>query len=199
MSDLLEVSRAFAARGWCVGTSGNFSMALNKNPLTLGITASGVDKRTLSTDQILEIDSEGRLIGIHSLKPSAETRLHLTIVQTTGAGSVLHVHSVWNNIISGLYAHKNGIALDGYEMLKGLEGVTTHDHREWIPILENTQDMEVLSQEIKKILNQYPQSHGFLLKNHGLYTWGADVFQAQRHVEIFEFLFETVGRLQIHA
>jgi hypothetical protein len=26
-------------------------------------------------------------------------------------------------------------------MLKGLDGVTTHEHREWIPILPNSQDM----------------------------------------------------------
>ena len=25
-------------------------------------------------------------------------------------------------------------------MLKGLSGVTTHAHREWLPVIENTQD-----------------------------------------------------------
>ena len=33
----------------------------------------------------------------------------------------------------------------GYEMLKGLHGVTTHEHREWIPVLENDQDMSRLA------------------------------------------------------
>ena len=39
-----------------------------------------------------------------------------------------------------------------------------------------------------------PLRHGFLIRRHGLYTWGRDVEEACRHVEIFEFLFEVVGR-----
>jgi methylthioribulose-1-phosphate dehydratase len=33
-----------------------------------------------------------------------------------------------------------------------------------------------------------------LLKAHGLYTWGADVAEARRHVEILEFLLEVLTR-----
>ena len=36
---------------------------------------------------------------------------------------------------------------------------------------------------------------GFLLRGHGLYTWGDDLAQARRHVEILEFLLETSGRM----
>ena len=39
-----------------------------------------------------------------------------------------------------------------------------------------------------------PACHGFLLRRHGLYTWGATVPEAVRHVEIIEFLLETIGR-----
>ena len=34
----------------------------------------------------------------------------------------------------------------------------------------------------------------FLLRRHGMYTWGDTLFQALRHVEIVEFLLEAVGR-----
>ena len=37
-------------------------------------------------------------------------------------------------------------------MLKGLEGVTTHEHREWIPILENDQDMPRLAGQVRQLL-----------------------------------------------
>ncbi|HSQ21036.1 MAG TPA: class II aldolase/adducin family protein, partial [Blastocatellia bacterium] len=37
-------------------------------------------------------------------------------------------------------------------------------------------------------------AHGFLLRRHGLYTWGNDITEAKRHVEIFEFLLEVRGR-----
>jgi methylthioribulose-1-phosphate dehydratase len=40
----------------------------------------------------------------------------------------------------------------------------------------------------------HPLRHGFLIRRHGLYTWGRDVDEARRHVEVLEFLLEVVGR-----
>jgi methylthioribulose-1-phosphate dehydratase len=79
-------------------------------------------------------------------------------------------------------------------MLKGLAGVKTHQHREWLPILENSQDMVALAESIGNTLKDHPEAHGVLLQRHGLYTWGDDLGQAKRHVEIIEFLLETTGR-----
>jgi methylthioribulose-1-phosphate dehydratase len=87
-----------------------------------------------------------------------------------------------------------GLAISGYEMLKGLEGVKTHEHREWIPIFANAQDVRALAEKVSDELKRESEAHGFLLSGHGLYTWGVDVAQARRHVEIFEFLFEVLGR-----
>ena len=80
-------------------------------------------------------------------------------------------------------------------MLKGLEGVRTHTHREWLPILENSQDMTELSRTVSDTLREQPGAHGFLLREHGLYTWGATLQEAKRHVEILEFLMETLVRV----
>ena len=79
-------------------------------------------------------------------------------------------------------------------MLKGLEGVQTHQHREWLPILENSQDYDALARNVERVLGDHPGSHGFLLRRHGLYTWGRDLTEAKRHVEILEFLMEVLGR-----
>jgi methylthioribulose-1-phosphate dehydratase len=76
--------------------------------------------------------------------------------------------------------------------LKGLQGVSTHEHREWVPILENSQDMEKLSAQAEELLLRNPELHGFLIHRHGLYTWGKDLAEARRHVEILEFLFEAI-------
>ena len=40
-----------------------------------------------------------------------------------------------------VHAAAGGLAIEGYEMLKGLDGVPTHEHREWLPIVDNDQDM----------------------------------------------------------
>jgi methylthioribulose-1-phosphate dehydratase len=195
-SGLVAISRSFYARGWALGTSGNFSAVLTREPLRLAITASGADKGELNAEQILLVGRDGNQSEDSTSKPSAETLLHINVVLQRGAGAVLHTHSVWSTVLSNVHAAAGGILIEGFEMLKGLEGVNTHEHREWLPIVENSQDMRALAENVSKTLALYPDAHGFLVRQHGLYTWGADLGKAKRHVEILEFLLETTGRLQ---
>jgi methylthioribulose-1-phosphate dehydratase len=191
---LAEIGRQCYARGWALGTSGNFSAVVSRDPLRLAITTSGVDKGLLTTGGIVEIDDQGKVVA-GSGKPSAEASLHLAIVRARGvaAGAVLHTHSIWSTILSD-NAPESGLAIEGYEMLKGLDGVRTHDHREWLPILDNTQDWTAAVPRVEAILREHPEAHGFLIRRHGLYTWGRDLAEAKRQVEILEFLFEVMGR-----
>jgi len=197
---LAEIGRRFYDRGWVLGTSGNFSAVISRDPLRLAITSSAAHKGRLDVRQFLEIDADGRVAGAagrrrrsHAGKPSAEMRLHLEIVALRGAGAVLHTHSVWSTILSDLHANARGLAIEGFEMLKGLEGVTTHAHREWIPIVKNDQDMTRLAREVRRALDEHPPAHAFLIERHGMYTWGRTLADAERHVEIVEFLLEAVG------
>ncbi|HYL97824.1 MAG TPA: methylthioribulose 1-phosphate dehydratase [Blastocatellia bacterium] len=223
---LAEVGRDFHRRGWALGTSGNFSAVIKREPLKIAITASGLDKGALSAEHILEVPVDDDALGAkhildagpdgqsvqpvlttqtaasntrvaiqRSLKPSSETIIHLAVARATSAGSVLHTHSVWSTLLSESFAPDAGLALEGYEMLKGLAGVTTHLHREWLPILDNTQDWAAAAPGIESLLKKDPNLHGFLIRGHGLYTWGSNLIEARRHVEILEFLLEVKGRL----
>lgn len=193
-TQIAEIGKNFYSRGWVLGTSGNFSAVLSNDPLQLAITASGNDKGNLTTEHILQIDVDGNVIaGVG--KPSDETKLHLTAVKLRGARAVLHTHSVWSTLLSQkVFAQSDGIAISGYEMLKGLAGVKTHNHTEWLPIVENSQAMDELANTVEATLQRFPNAHGFLLRGHGLYTWGKDLAEAKRHIEIFEFLLEVTGR-----
>ncbi len=189
---LSEIGRDFYHRGWLYGTSGNLSAVLGSEPLRLAITATGVDKGRLSPSHMLEIDGNGEVIrGV--LRPSSETFVHLAIVRNRHAGAVFHTHSVWSTVLSERYASRGGIEIRNYEMLKGLENVRTHQHREWIPVLGNSQDMRTLSQEIGNVVRLQPLVHGIVLRGHGLYTWGSSIEDAKRHVEVLEFLLEVLG------
>jgi methylthioribulose-1-phosphate dehydratase len=190
---LVAIGREFHSRRWALGTSGNYSAVLSHAPLRLLITSSGLDKSVLSAKDFLEIDQHAAVLK-GTGKPSAETSLHLAVVAARNAGCVLHTHSVWSTLLSERYQPQGGLAFSGYEMLKGLEGVKTHLHREWIPIFANDQDIPALAANVEAELDRDPASHGFLLSGHGLYTWGEDLAQARRHIEIFEFLFEVAGR-----
>jgi methylthioribulose-1-phosphate dehydratase len=195
-ASLAEAAKGFYQRGWALGTGGNFSAVAGSEPLRLVITSSGVDKGRLTTDQFVQVDGDGKIVAGEG-RPSDETKLHLTIVRQRSAQAVLHTHSVWSTMLSALLVNENGIEISGYEMLKGLAGVRTHEHREWLPILDNSQDMDELSRELEDLLLQRPNAHGFLVRGHGLYTWGKSVDEATRHVEIIEFLLEVIGRTRI--
>jgi methylthioribulose-1-phosphate dehydratase len=192
-TSLAQIAKECYARGWALGTSGNFSSVVNREPLVLTITATGLHKGTLSPENFVRVDANGTVVEGSGF-PSAETALHLLLATARRAGAVLHTHSVWSTIISDRHANASGLWIEGYEMLKGLEGVKSHVQREWLPIIENDQDMARLAGVVEANLTQHPNAHGFLLRRHGLYTWGESLEQAKRHLEILEFLLEVLGR-----
>jgi methylthioribulose-1-phosphate dehydratase len=192
---LRSVGEYFHQRAWSLGTSSNYSVVIDRDPLELLITASGKDKGRLARTDFVRIDAKGEPTAPSQPAASAERHLHVMLAEAAGAGAVLHTHSVWGTILSDRFHEDGGMAVCGYEMLKGLHGVKTHEHREWIPIFENTQDIPALAGQVRTALAETsPAPHGFLIHRHGLYTWGADLDEARRHVEIFEFLFEVLGR-----
>lgn len=191
---LSEAGYEFYRRNWVLGTSGNFSAVMEQEPLKLCITSSGNEKGSLDETHFLEIDGNAEVLQGFGT-PSAETLLHLTIYRFfPNTGSILHTHSVWGTILSDIFYEKGFIEISGYEMLKGLSGVKTHEHTEQVPIVENSQDYIALSHVIENVLRENPNCHGVYLRRHGLYTWGENVKEAKRHIEIFEFLFEVLGR-----
>jgi methylthioribulose-1-phosphate dehydratase len=118
--------------------------------------------------------------------------LHLAVARATGAGAVVHTHSVWDTLASLRPGAE--LALAGFELLKALDGVDTHEHREVLPIFDNDQDMARLATGVEAALAARPGGHGFLLRAHGLYAWGADLESAERQLEALELLLEVVGR-----
>jgi len=192
--ELVDVGREFYRRGWTLGTSGNFSILLARKPLRICVTASGIEKSQLDETNFLELDDDAEIL--HGFgKPSAETLLHLTMYRfLPRARTILHTHSVWGTILSDVYFENGAIAINGYEILKGLSGVESHEHRETVPIVENSQDHVALSHVVENVLRDSSNIHGIYLRRHGLYAWGETVDQARRHIEILEHLFEVSGR-----
>jgi methylthioribulose-1-phosphate dehydratase len=69
----------------------------------------------------------------------------------------------------------------------------------WLPIFENTQEIPLLAEQVRQQFSaaDRPLTYGYLIRKHGLYTWGRDLDEARRHVEILEFLLECHGRLMM--
>jgi methylthioribulose-1-phosphate dehydratase len=191
---LREVAADFYTRGWSLGTSGNYSVVLWRAPLRLLITASGRDKGRLTERDFVIVDEAARAIALGPLLPSAETPLHVVVAHRPDIGAVLHTHSVQATVLSKAHFAQGRVEIGGYEMLKGLSGITSHEASVGIPILENTQEIQALSARVAGLLAEGALPYGFLIRAHGLYTWGRDLDEARRHVEILEFLFETLIR-----
>lgn len=192
---LRRVGHQLWTRGWSLGTSSNYSVVAERDPLRLIITASGKDKGHLGPHDFVMVDDQGHSVVEGQPKSSAETMLHC-LAARHGAGAVLHTHSVWGTLLSNHFAAVGGIRIAGFEMLKGLEGISTHQSSCWIPIFENTQDIPALAQQVES----YLQTEGrepcwaYLIRRHGMYTWGRDLAEATRHIEVLEFLLECLGR-----
>ncbi len=196
---LIECGRDFHHRGWSLGTSSNYSAVVCREPLTLVMTGSGFDKGALQPEQFLVVNENAESLTGPYPKPSAEALLHTTLAKRTDIGAVLHTHSICGTVLSEGFRSDGELRLRGYEMLKGLNGIATHEAEVAIKIFANTQDIVTLAHSLEECLLGEPESlrHGFLLAGHGLYTWGGNLAAARRQVEALEFLFEVVTKKKL--
>ena len=183
--ELIVNIRELAEAGWTPATSSNFSRRLDDRHAA--ITVSGRDKGKLKEDDIMVVDFDGLAVGSDH-RPSAETLLHTQLYRRfPEIGCILHTHSPTQTIASRLFAADGHVRLEGYELLKAFAGNSTHEMAVDVPVLPNSQDMDVLSAQVESLLDAGPM-WGYLIDGHGLYAWGRDMAEARRHLEGFEFL-----------
>jgi methylthioribulose-1-phosphate dehydratase len=189
-AELIAAGRELYARGMVPATSGNFSARLSNGDIL--ITVSGAHKGRLDVSQLMLIDAEGR--SLDGRRPSAETALHLQLYRRfPDSHAVLHPHAVNATLLSRLDSGHR--VLKGYELLKALPGIDTHDCEVVIPNFPNDQDIERLARQVDDYMERHDPVAAYLIGGHGFYTWGASVGDALRHVEALEFLFECELRL----
>lgn len=184
-AQIISHTRELAAKGWTPATAGNFSIRMDQNHAA--ITISGKDKGRLTEADIMVVDMENRPVATHH-RPSAESALHTHLYRRyPDVGAVLHTHSPTQTIAGLLNAAEGRVRLQGYELFKALRGHMTHDATFDLPVVPNSQDMAELTASVDAVL-QTPNTWGYLIAGHGLYAWGADIAEARRHLDAFEFL-----------
>lgn len=182
---LAVTAREFHGRGWMWGTSGNLSIRLSADPLAFLVTASGRDKDALEERDSLLVGAGGAPLEEWIGRPSAEMPVHERIYREAGAGAVYHVHTVMAAVMSDHGFVHGGLNLENLEMLKGF-GHPEPWVRLRLPIAENDADSSVIAESVARAIT--PGVPGVLIRNHGLYAWGATPSEARRHVEVFEYL-----------
>lgn len=150
---------------------GNISVKKSSN--TFLITRSGVCKGEVSSEDILEIDSEGKIISGKG-KASTENKLHLYIyAQRPEINAVVHCHPIY----------ASAFAVFG-------EGLTKHILPEVVLTLGKIPLCEYATpstEELAKSLEPHVKhSWAFLLRNHGAVTIGRDLNDAYFKMEKLE-------------
>ncbi|QYR23714.1 methylthioribulose 1-phosphate dehydratase [Paenibacillus sp. sptzw28] len=197
LAELSEVKSLFASRGWFPGTSGNLSIRVGEfepDNFDFAITASGKDKSLSTPEDFLFVNQGGQPSEPTKLKPSAETLIHCEIYRMTGCGAIFHVHTVFNNVVSELFWNRKSIPVEGVELIKAFNIWDEEAHID-IPVVSNYAHIPSIVPEVTQRLD--PRIPGIVLRKHGIYAWGANAFEAKRHLEAFEFLFEYVYRSEL--
>lgn len=192
MRQLAETIRMYNAKGWSPATSTNYSF--KDKDQSIWVSKSGIDKSQFSASDFITVNNLGNAVGEYKdVRPSAETLIHCIIYQLfPETGIILHSHSINPVLISTM--HKDSFEFEGYEIQKGFKGQTTHDTKVSIPIFDNTQDMVDFGSTLRTHASSL-ENHCFIMRKHGTYAWGKDLFEAKRHLETLEYLCEVEVKL----
>lgn len=180
---LVAEAARYAAMGWMRGTSGNLSVVLERRPLRMAVTASGLDKGELTPQDVVLVGEHGIPLPGQDRVPSTEAPLHARIAEVSGAGAVVHVHTLAPVLAAERWP--TGIPLHDLEMLKGF-GRAAHRDVVVIPVVPNGQDMGDLGDAFE--IGFRPDTPALVVARHGIYVWGADLYQARHRLECLEWL-----------
>jgi methylthioribulose-1-phosphate dehydratase len=173
---LCDVAKRLDSRLAIPATSSNFSLRTSAENFL--ISRSGIHKRLLTPEHFIRTDLDGKPLHPLSPKPSDETLLHALIYKKDRAAqAILHCHAPeLEKLQSPQWIFQ------GHELLKAM-GLKSHEEPYAFPVFSNSQDMNVLAEQIDK----HSAVHGWLgcfhLERHGIYISGITIENALMKLE----------------
>jgi methylthioribulose-1-phosphate dehydratase len=201
---LVELLRDFHARGWVSGTGGGICGPADGGGLLLAPT--GVHKERVRPDEFFTVDpNDGHVVRSPvngALRPSECNSIFCLTHQRRAAWSVVHSHGLGAVLAGDLAvdAAQDHLVIRDLEMLKGLPGVGNQDVH-LVPVIRNTPHEPELVAQLTAVFDdpRFRDAYAVLVRDHGAYIWGDDVWAAKRHTEVYHFLFDaTVARRGRH-
>lgn len=185
-AELVQTIRQYNQKGWSPATSTNYSF---RDEQGIWVTRSGIDKSQITEDDFILVNAESIPLGKYSsIKPSAETQIHCDLYKLFPETKViLHSHGKYPVLCT--QKNRDFMEFSGFEIQKGFKGQFTHEQKVNIPIFENSQEMSFFSEQLSKRKLELENSC-FIIKQHGTYAWGDNLFEAKRHLETLDYLCE---------
>lgn len=193
---LCQFLRLFHERGWVSGTGGGICGPTRDGNLLLAPT--GVHKERVRPEDLFVVSpTDGRVLQepeTPGLLPSECNGIFCLAVRIRDARSVAHSHALSAVIAADLAGDAGHLAIRDLEMLKGIRGVSNDDVH-LVPVVPNTRREPELVGRIEDVLDEqrFAAAFAVLVKDHGAYIWGADIWEVKRHIEVYHFLFEAVA------
>ncbi len=193
--ELTQIIHSFHKKGWSPATSTNYSFRHESDLSRIYVSRSGVDKSQFTENDFIEVDFNGKPFpAFEGIKPSAETLIHCKLYELfPEMMCIVHSHSVYSVLHSSVNNYE--VYFEGYEVLKGFEGIKTHETKVELPIFDNDQDMERFCTLLNENINRLTIP-AFIMRKHGTYAWGKSIAEAKRHLETAEYLLEVEWKLK---
>lgn len=195
---ICELCKKFYDNGWVTGTGGGISIKSND---LIYLAPSGVQKERLKPENmfIMSFESKNYIRKPLNLKPSACTPLFMSAYVLRNAGACIHTHSQ-NAVLCTLLFDKV-FEISSIEQIKALPKLTSNGNMWYsdklvIPIIENTEREEELESSLRIAINSYPSATAVLVRRHGIYVWGENVWKAKIYNEAIDYLLELAIKMK---
>jgi L-fuculose-phosphate aldolase len=170
---IVEVGKRIWTRGYVAANDGNITVRISEDEILT--TPTGVSKGFMSTDMIIKVNSQGKVIsGSSNYRPSSELKMHLEVYkERPDINSVVHAHPTYATSFAVAGIPLNKCVLP--EAILVIGAVPTAKYG-----LPSTMEIpDAIREHIKN-------SEAILLENHGALTLGSDLLNAYHKMETLE-------------
>lgn len=213
---ICELCGLFYDNNWVTGTGGGISIRDGNH---VYIAPSGIQKERLKPqemfvaelplEKLLKKPEDGR--DGYKYKPSACTPLFMSCYQMRDAGACIHTHSQHAVMCTLLWEDKVEFEISHIEQIKALPQLEVKDGKVVkvgsmqyydklvIPIIENTPHEEDLTDSLQQAIKDYPGTTAVLVRRHGIYVWGENVWKAKVYNEAIDYLLELAVKMKTNG
>jgi len=170
---IVDIGQRIWQRGYVAANDGNISVRLNDKELLTSPT--GVSKGFMTTEMIIKVDNEGKVIsGNSKYRPSSEVKMHLEVYkERPDIKSVVHAHPPFCTSFAVA-----GIPLDKCVLPEAIIIIGS------VPLAKYGLPSTM---EIPDSIRPYIKtSDAMLLENHGALSFGSDLINAYYKMETLE-------------
>lgn len=222
---ICELCKLFYDNNWVTGTGGGISIRNTEgdNKNLVYIAPSGIQKERLHPwemfvaelpeEKVLRTPNDAEYNKNYKYKPSACTPLFMSCYQMREAGACIHTHSQNAVMCTLLWEDKVEFEISHIEQIKAIPklqfneatqkvektGSMEYHDKLVIPIIENTPHEEDLTDSLQEAIRNYPGTTAVLVRRHGIYVWGENVWKAKVYNEAIDYLLQLAVSMKQHG